>query len=182
LYFSDDPSVLNNAAHKYEVSINAKSPLTLEMPDFRTRKVDVVSQHFGIDPPTLKTDFPAWSEHVTNRAKQAGHDAIVLDNSPTGYNGKEIAVFDDALVQILKKYGWVPGMAIPAAAMMEYSGEGRLPMVDDAQGLTEGSTVPAGPARDTKEARRRYWAMIVRSEKEFRLWPPTLQKDHWHLP
>ena len=36
---------------------------------------------------------------------------------------RNFVVFDDKLISILKKYGWAPGMAIPAAAMEEYEAE-----------------------------------------------------------
>jgi hypothetical protein len=38
----------------------------------------------------------------------------------TGDGTRNYVVFDDKLITILKKYGWAPGMAIPAAAMAEY--------------------------------------------------------------
>ena len=41
-----------------------------------------------------------------------------------GDGTRNYVVFDDKMVEILKKYGWVPGMAIPAAAMMEYQQQG----------------------------------------------------------
>jgi len=38
-----------------------------------------------------------------------------------GEGTRNFVVFDDKLVSILKKYSWVPGMAIPAAAIQEYT-------------------------------------------------------------
>lgn len=43
--------------------------------------------------------------------------------SQPGTGTSNYVVFDDKLVTILKKYGWVPGMAIPAAAMAEYQAQ-----------------------------------------------------------
>ncbi len=43
-----------------------------------------------------------------------------------GDGSRNYVVFDDKLISILKKYGWVPGMAIPAAAMEEYEAEQEL--------------------------------------------------------
>jgi hypothetical protein len=40
-----------------------------------------------------------------------------------GEGTRNYVVFDDKLITILKKYGWAPGMAIPAAAMEEYEAE-----------------------------------------------------------
>ena len=43
-----------------------------------------------------------------------------------GDGSRNYVVFDDKLITILKKYGWAPGMAIPAAAMAEYEAEQEL--------------------------------------------------------
>jgi hypothetical protein len=43
-----------------------------------------------------------------------------------GDGTRNYVVFDDKLISILKKYGWAPGMAIPAAAMEEYEAEREL--------------------------------------------------------
>jgi hypothetical protein len=40
-----------------------------------------------------------------------------------GDGTRNFVVFDDKLISILKRYGWAPGMAIPAAAMAEYEAE-----------------------------------------------------------
>jgi len=40
-----------------------------------------------------------------------------------GDGTRNYVVFDDKLISILKRYGWAPGMAIPAAAMAEYEAE-----------------------------------------------------------
>lgn len=48
---------------------------------------------------------------------------------PNGWNAVTTndgaVVFDESLVRLLKKYGWVPGAAIPAAALAELQGEQR---------------------------------------------------------
>ena len=36
-----------------------------------------------------------------------------------GDGSRNYVVFDDKLVEIVKKYGWAPGMAIPAAMALE---------------------------------------------------------------
>jgi hypothetical protein len=43
-----------------------------------------------------------------------------------GDGSRNYVVFDDKLISILKRYGWAPGMAIPAAAMEEYEAEQEL--------------------------------------------------------
>ena len=54
--------------------------------------------------------------------KQAGIPGIkYLDagSRSAGDGSRNYVVFDDKLVEIVKKYGWVPGMAIPAAMALE---------------------------------------------------------------
>jgi len=54
--------------------------------------------------------------------KQAGIPGIkYLDagSRTAGDGSRNYVVFDDKLVEIVKKYGWVPGMAIPAAMALE---------------------------------------------------------------
>lgn len=58
--------------------------------------------------------------------KEAGIPGIkYLDagSRSAGDGSRNYVVFDDKLITILRKYGWVPGMAIPAAAMQEYNGK-----------------------------------------------------------
>jgi hypothetical protein len=43
-----------------------------------------------------------------------------------GDGSRNYVVFDDKLISILKRYGWAPGMAIPATAMAEYEAEQEL--------------------------------------------------------
>ena len=64
---------------------------------------------------------------LSERLKEQGIPGIkYLDGGSRGAGDgtRNFVVFDDKLVEILKKYGWVPGMAIPAAAMMEYQQQG----------------------------------------------------------
>jgi hypothetical protein len=66
------------------------------------------------------------SERAAEVLKKAGVPGIkYLDQGSRGAgNGtRNYVVFDDKLVSILKRYGWAPGMAIPAAAMAEYEAE-----------------------------------------------------------
>jgi hypothetical protein len=68
--------------------------------------------------------FDRASDAVKSRALlEKGIPGIkYLDgNSRTaGEGSRNYVVFDDKLVEILRKYGWVPGAAIPTAAMYEY--------------------------------------------------------------
>jgi hypothetical protein len=98
LYFSTDPRVAAPAAHRYEVALQELSPLRLELPNFRTDKAHVVREALGLPP-------SATANEVTAAAQARGYNSVVLDYSPTGYQAQEIAVFDDKLVDVLKKYG-----------------------------------------------------------------------------
>jgi hypothetical protein len=40
--------VTNGAANKYEVSIDAKNPLKLQQPDFKTNKTDAITSALGL--------------------------------------------------------------------------------------------------------------------------------------
>jgi hypothetical protein len=118
LYFSTDPQVVAGGPHRYEVNLDIKSPLELEhAPDWRTStKSDLVGAALGIPPPvpgaltvgSKSPNLPAWqqwAENITNAARAKGHDAAVLNYSPTGYSHQEVAVYDPSLISIIKKYG-----------------------------------------------------------------------------
>jgi hypothetical protein len=66
---------------------------------------------------------------ATQALREAGIPGIkYLDQGSRGAGDgtRNYVVFDDKLITILKKYGWAPGMAIPAAAMEEYEAEQEL--------------------------------------------------------
>jgi hypothetical protein len=88
---------------------------------------------------TEQPDYPA-----TGKTLSVGLDAAFGTNSPqasaflaeqglkgvkyldegsraAGEGSRNFVVFDDKLINILKRYSWVPGMAIPAAAIQEYT-------------------------------------------------------------
>jgi hypothetical protein len=63
------------------------------------------------------------AQRATETMREAGIPGIkYLDQGSRGAGdgSRNYVVFDDKLITILKKYGWAPGMAIPAAAMAEY--------------------------------------------------------------
>jgi hypothetical protein len=91
LYFSTDQSVSEPYPHKYKAQIDLRNPLHLSMPDFRTDKRNLVRD-------ALDLPKSASAKDVTSEAVKRGYDGIVLDYSPTGYNHKEIAVFDKSRV------------------------------------------------------------------------------------
>jgi hypothetical protein len=112
LYFSTDPRVANQFTKKYEVDLDIASPLEISLPNMRTDKRHVVRD-------ALSLDRGASSDAVASEALKRGYDSVVLDYAPTGYAAKEIAVFNDKLVRILRKYGVATAAALPAAALAE---------------------------------------------------------------
>jgi hypothetical protein len=66
------------------------------------------------------------AQRATETMREAGIPGIkYLDQGSRGAGDgtRNYVVFDDKLISILKRYGWAPGMAIPAAAMEEYEAE-----------------------------------------------------------
>jgi len=64
------------------------------------------------------------AQRATETMREAGIPGIkYLDQGSrgAGEGTRNFVVFDDKLISILKKYSWVPGMAIPAAAIQEYT-------------------------------------------------------------
>lgn len=60
---------------------------------------------------------------ITENLKARGYPGIkYLDagSRGAGDGSRNYVVFDDKLIEILKRYAWVPGTAIPAAAMADY--------------------------------------------------------------
>lgn len=93
-YFSTDERVAKGFPITMEADIGTENPLKVALPDFRTDKRFVVREALG-----LPKD--ATAEEVTKAAKKAGFDSVELDYSPTGYNAKEIVVFDDKKINVL---------------------------------------------------------------------------------
>lgn len=141
LYFSTDSKVAEGlrdqgktyggAPHKYEVDLAIKNPLAVTAPPgweggHAAEKVRVLSDRLGIEPPRVDlttTSSPdklsawrRWSDEVARIVSDRGHDAVVYDYSPKGYPHQEIAVFDDSLISILRKYGLLGPMAGGATA------------------------------------------------------------------
>ncbi len=71
----------------------------------------------GIGPKKLKDGSYAKPEGIP------GIKYLDAGSRAAGDGSRNYVVFDDKLISILRKYGWVPGMAIPAAAMQEYQGQ-----------------------------------------------------------
>lgn len=57
-----------------------------------------------------------------NEAGIPGIKYLDQGSRTAGDGSRNFVVFDDKLISIAKKYGWVPGMAVPAAMMLELQG------------------------------------------------------------
>ncbi len=87
--------------HRYEVDLAVSNPLPLEMPSFSADKAKLIREKIGLP-------ANATAQEVAEKVQSMGHDAAVLDYAPTGYKAKEIAVYDDKLIDILRRYGLLP--------------------------------------------------------------------------
>lgn len=63
---------------------------------------------------------PAGVADLMREAGIPGIKYLDAGSRTAGEGSRNYVVFDDKLIEILKKYGWVPGMAIPAAAVYDY--------------------------------------------------------------
>ena len=117
LYFTTDNQTAMSAPfagpgtsrpNRYEVNLDIKNPVELQRQSWFDDKQKMVRQALG-----LSDD--ATADQVRAEAIKRGYDGIRLDNSPLGYNAQEIAVFDDSLIDILRRYG-LAGMLTGGAA------------------------------------------------------------------
>ena len=77
-----------------------------------------------------KTTLPASQAAASESLRGLGIPGIkYLDQGSrgAGEGTRNFVVFDEKLITILKKYGWVPGAALPAAAIAEYTKENGSP-------------------------------------------------------
>lgn len=96
IYFSTDKRAAASSPNVYASDVNMSSPLRIEMPDFYTDKTSLIRKALGLPK-------SATAEDVTKAAQARGHDGVILDYSPTGYQHQEYAVFDPAQVKILSR-------------------------------------------------------------------------------
>jgi hypothetical protein len=96
VYFSTDPRVGSNQPHQYESTLSLSHPLNINQPDFRTNKNDIVRA-------ALSLPKSASASDVTKHAMAMGYDGVVLDYKQTGYNQKEIAVFDTTAIKATRR-------------------------------------------------------------------------------
>jgi hypothetical protein len=95
--------------NRYEVNLDVKNPLELQRQSWFDDKKQMVRRALGLSD-------TATAEQVRDEAMKRGHDAVRLDNVPLGYNAQEIAVFDDKLIEILRRYGVAGTLGGGAAA------------------------------------------------------------------
>ncbi len=110
LYFSTDENVATTRPHRYEVELGIQNPLSVKIDKWESNKTEAVTKALGIHADSSADD-------ITKAVKAKGFDSVVLDYSPLGYKKQEIAVFDDAIIDIMKKYGFP---LATAAAMQSY--------------------------------------------------------------
>jgi len=99
-YFSTDPNVARANKYVANVDLEANKPYELSMPNFSTDKRELIRS-------ALNLEKTASAKDVTNKLKELGHDSVVLDYSPTGYNNKEVLVFGGKQANI-KNWSDVP--------------------------------------------------------------------------
>jgi len=99
-YFSTDPNVARANKYVANVDLEANKPYELSMPNFSTDKRELIRS-------ALNLEKTASAKDVTNKLKELGHDSVVLDYSPTGYNNKEVLVFGGQQANI-KNWSDVP--------------------------------------------------------------------------
>jgi hypothetical protein len=97
-YFSTDANVASAGPRRYEAEVSLKNPIELRYPKWGADKQSLITERLG-----LPAD--AHAQDIRSAAMKRGHDGVVLDYSPVGYNHKEIAAYSDDLVSILRKYG-----------------------------------------------------------------------------
>lgn len=107
LYFTTDGAIAvsppfagagTKMPHRYEVAISAKNPMAMEFPNWNTDKAKLIREK-------LNLPRDASAEEVAAKVQALGHDAVMLDYSPVGYDAKEVAVFRDDIIDILRRYG-----------------------------------------------------------------------------
>jgi hypothetical protein len=86
------------------------------MSELMRKRSDVVGQG-------VQSLAPATPEQMQGLLDRGIVGVKYKDAGSRGAEGgtRNFVVFDDKLINILKKYSWVPGMAIPAAAIQEYT-------------------------------------------------------------
>ncbi len=118
LYFTTDHATAMNAPfagpgtkwpERYEVDIRARNPLNIEFPRWGADKPALVREALGLP-------RNATAAEVTAEAQRRGHDSVRLDYSPVNYHAQEWAVFEDGLIDILRRYGLAGSLGGAAAA------------------------------------------------------------------
>lgn len=86
-YSSTDEAIGRNAKHLMKIDADVANPVQLSYPSWGADKRKLLAEH-------LKINSDATPEEITNTLKMLGHDGVMLDYSPVGYNHKEIMAID----------------------------------------------------------------------------------------
>lgn len=126
---------LKNEGSMYEVRINADPEHFLDWDKPLAQQPDIVKRlttdaYYGDPSPKLTgkdiienvftQTGPARRSEAMREAGIPGIKYLDAGSRTAGDGSRNYVVFDDKLIEILRKYGWVPGAAIPTAAMYEY--------------------------------------------------------------
>lgn len=95
--------------NRYEVNLRVQNPLEIEMTNWSQNKRHIVTD-------ALNLPRTASAEEIAAAAQARGHDSVRLDYSPVQYRVQEWAVFDDNLIDILRRYGLLGMLGGGAAA------------------------------------------------------------------
>jgi hypothetical protein len=104
LYFSTDARVIRpQDAFGYEVELSIKKPLMLDVPTDFMGQVNLLEAKKEIVAKALGIPGDSNAAAITSAAKAAGFDSVILDYSPMGYHQREIVVFSEKQVKIVKR-------------------------------------------------------------------------------
>lgn len=96
VYLSTDSNIGRNKRNLLSATVELKKPLHVEYPSWGANKSKLVSDKLGLD--TVLSGAA-----LTEELKRRGHDGVVLDYSPIGYDHKEVVVFG---ADRIKVKGW----------------------------------------------------------------------------
>lgn len=109
----------------YEANLNLKNPLKIDV----SKEAAKLADDLGIDPSDRLAleraflgdrNFEFLVDDYVDTMKAGGHDAIVFQNTLDGYRvpTDQYVVFDDSLIEILRKYGVASVAALPPAVLL----------------------------------------------------------------
>jgi hypothetical protein len=116
-YFSTDIRVANAFPIQMRVKVALDKPLIVEMKDFRTNKSALVRRALGMPPEADKKRVsPAEAKEITREAKRQGYDGVILDYAPSGYNAREVVVWNADQIEVLHN----PALRVNGRKLSDY--------------------------------------------------------------